>query len=144
MSLFDKLQNSKMEKINKEKEEGAAFLADNLHKEGVKELEHGIQYKIIKEGTGEKPKLSDTIKAHYAGRLLNGKEFDSSFKRNQPFSAKPTQLIKGWQTALVQMPVGSRWLLWIPSDYAYGDNGTGGIPGGAVLEFEIELLDIVK
>jgi FKBP-type peptidyl-prolyl cis-trans isomerase FklB len=76
--------------------------------------------------------------------LLNGKEFDSSYRRNQPFSAPITSLIKGWQEVLPMMPVGSKWTMWAPSDLAYGDRGTGGIPGGAVLNFDIELLEIVR
>lgn len=143
MNLFDRLQNARGEKLQKEKEEGSAFLAENKKEEGVVELPSGIQYQILTEGKGEKPTLSSTIKAHYRGALLNGKEFDSSFKRNQPFTAKPTQLIKGWQEVLPMMPVGSTWRLWIPSDLAYGDYGTGGIPGGATLMFDIELLEIL-
>jgi FKBP-type peptidyl-prolyl cis-trans isomerase FklB len=145
MGLFDKLQQSKNEKINKEKEEGAAFLEKNKSAEGVQTLPSGIQYKILEEGNGPKPLLQDKIKAHYAGSLLNGKEFDSSFRRNQPFDARITQLIKGWQEVLPLMPVGSKWRLWIPSDLGYGDNGAPpNIPGGAVLQFDIQLIDILK
>jgi FKBP-type peptidyl-prolyl cis-trans isomerase FklB len=144
MSLFDRLQNSRNEKIQKQKDEGAAFLAENKSKEGVTELPSGIQYQVLKEGTGPKPSPSSNIKAHYRGALLDGKEFDSSFKRNQPFTANLRQLIKGWQEVLPMMPVGSLWRLWIPSNLAYGDNGAGGdIPGGATLVFDIELLEIV-
>ncbi len=144
MSLFDKLQGARSEKIQKEKEAGAAFLAENKTKEGVVELPNGIQYQILKEGDGQKPAPSSQIKAHYRGALLNGTEFDSSFKRNQPFTARLTQLIQGWQIVLPMMPVGSMWRLWIPSDLAYGDNGAGGsIPGGATLLFDIELLEIL-
>lgn len=142
MGLFDKLQNSRQEKLQKEKDAGITFMADNKGKEGVVELPSGIQYQVLKAADGEKPLLNSTIKAHYRGALLDGKEFDSSFKRNQPFTAKPTQLIKGWQEVIPMMPVGSTWRLWIPSDLAYGDNGTGGIPGGATLIFDIELLEI--
>ena len=145
MGLFDKLQANKNEKINKEKEAGAEFLKKNAGEEGVQSLPSGIQYKVLQEGTGNKPALQDKIRAHYAGRLITGQEFDSSFKRNQPFDARITQLIKGWQDVLPMMPVGSRWRLWIPSDLGYGDNGAPpSIPGGAVLEFDIELLDILK
>lgn len=145
MSLFDRLQQSRKEKIESEKNAGAAFLAANKKEEGIVELSNGIQYKILKEGTGPKPLAASTIKAHYRGALLNGKEFDSSFKRNQPFTARLTQLIKGWQEVLPLMPVGSLWRLWIPSDLAYGDNGAGGnIPGGATLIFDIELLEIIS
>jgi len=132
-------------KIEAQKTAGAAFMATNISKEGVKELPGGIQYEVIKEGTGAKPELRDKVKAHYKGTLLDGKEFDNSFKRGQPFSAPLTALIKGWQIALPQMSEGSHWRLWIPSDLAYGDRGAGhDIPGGATLVFEVELLEIVK
>lgn len=144
MSLFDRLQNAKSEKLQKEKEAGQAFMAENKSKEGVIELPNGIQYQILKDAEGPKPSPTSTVKAHYRGALLDGKEFDSSFKRNQPFSAKLTQLIKGWQDVLPLMPVGSTWRLWIPSHLAYGDYGTGGIPGGATLVFDIELLEILN
>ena len=144
MSLFDKLQNSRGEKLQKEKDTGTAFMAENKTKEGVVELPNGIQYQILKDADGPKPSPNSTVKAHYRGALLDGKEFDSSFKRNQPFSARLTQLIKGWQEVLPLMPVGSTWRLWIPSDLAYGDYGTGGIPGGATLLFDIELIEIVS
>jgi FKBP-type peptidyl-prolyl cis-trans isomerase FklB len=143
MSLFDKLQNAKGEKLQKEREAGAAFMAENKKKEGVVELPNGIQYQVLKDAEGPKPSSNSTVKAHYRGALLDGKEFDSSFKRNQPFSARLTQLIKGWQEVLPMMPVGSTWRLWIPSDLAYGDYGTGGIPGGATLLFDIELIEIL-
>ncbi len=144
MALFDKLQSSRGEKLQKEKDAGLAFMADNKTKEGITELPSGIQYQIIKEANGPKPGPTSKVTAHYRGALLDGKEFDSSFKRNQPFTAGLTQLIKGWQEVLPMMPVGSTWRLWIPSDLAYGDYGTGGIPGGATLVFDIELLEIVS
>ncbi|GAB4091891.1 FKBP-type peptidyl-prolyl cis-trans isomerase [Flaviaesturariibacter terrae] len=144
MSLFDRLQGAKAEKINAQKEEGARFLAENKKKEGIVELPSGIQYQVLQEGTGKQPSPRSEIKAHYAGRLLDGKEFDSSYRRNQPFTARLTQLIKGWQEVIPLMPEGSKWRLWIPSDLAYGDNGVPGIPGGAVLDFEVELLQILS
>ncbi len=132
-------------KIEEQKTAGAAFMAENAGKENVKELPGGIQYEVIKEGTGTKPELRDKVTAHYKGTLLDGKEFDNSFKRGQPFTAPLTALIKGWQVALPQMSEGSHWRLWIPSDLAYGDRGAGGdIPGGATLIFEVELLEVVK
>jgi FKBP-type peptidyl-prolyl cis-trans isomerase FklB len=144
MSLFDRLQSNRAEKLNAEKERGAAFLQTNAVKEGV-QRSTGMQYKILKQGNGPTPAPQATIKSHYVGRLLDGTEFDNSYKRGQPFTAPLTALIKGWQQLIPQMPVGSKWLIWIPSDLAYGDNGAGGsIPGGAVLEFEIELLEIVS
>lgn len=132
------------DKIQQQKTEGAAFMAENLLKEGVKELEGGIQYLVIKGGEGKQPMLQQSVKAHYKGSLLNGKEFDNSFKRGQPFTAPLTALIKGWQVALTKMKEGSHWRIWIPSDLAYGDRGAGGdIPGGATLVFEVELLQVL-
>ena len=132
------------DKLNKEKEAGQEFLLANKNKEGVQELPGGMQYQVLKEGTGPKPQKNSRIKAHYKGSLLNGKEFDSSYKRNQPFTAPLNALIKGWQEAIPLMNVGSTWRLWIPSDLAYGDRGAGGdIPGGATLQFDIELLEII-
>lgn len=144
MGLQDRLRGARQEKIDTEKRAGESFLNENKNKEGVQELENGIQYKVVQEGTGEKPSGTATITAHYRGALITGKEFDNSFKRNQPFTARLTQLIKGWQEVIPMMPEGSRWELWIPSDLGYGDNGVpqSGIPGGAVLHFEIELLRI--
>ena len=144
MGLHDQLKSYSDKKLNEEKQKGAEFLAANKNNPGVSELPSGIQYLVIKEGIGEKPKPSSRIKAHYRGSLLSGKEFDSSYRRNQPFTASLTALIKGWQEVIPLMPVGSTWRLWIPSHLAYGDRGAGGdIPGGATLEFEIELLEIV-
>ena len=132
-------------KIDEQKEAGANFMQANKEKPGIVVLPDGLQYEVLKEGSGAKPAITDTIKAHYKGALLNGKEFDSSFKRNQPFSAPLRSLIKGWQIAIPLMKEGSHWRLWIPSDLAYGDRGAGGdIPGGATLMFEVELLQILK
>ncbi len=133
------------DKLAAQKQAGKEFLEANKSKPGVKELPGGLQYEVIKEGTGRQPVLSNQIKAHYKGALLDGKEFDSSFKRNQPFTAPLTALIQGWQIAIPLMKEGSHWRLWIPSDMAYGDRGAGaGIPGGATLMFEVELLEIIK
>ena len=132
-------------KIEKQKQEGKDFLEANKAKQGVVELPEGIQYLVIKEGSGPQPLASDTVKAHYKGALLDGKEFDNSFKRGQPFSAPLRSLIKGWQIALPLMKEGSHWRLWIPSELAYGDRGAGSdIPGGATIMFEVELISIVK
>lgn len=145
MSLQNKLKGFLSGKIEAQKQEGAKFLAENKTNEGVIELPEGIQYVVIKEGMGNKPLPTDKILAHYKGALLDGKEFDSSFRRNQPFTAPLTALIKGWQIAIPLMKEGSHWRLWIPSDLAYGDRGAGAdIPGGATLMFEVELLSIVK
>ena len=132
-------------KIEDQKKAGDTFMQANKEKTGVVVLPEGMQYEVLKEGSGTKPAISDTIKAHYKGALLDGKEFDSSFKRNQPFSAPLRSLIKGWQIAIPLMNEGSHWRLWIPSDLAYGDKGAGSdIPGGATLMFEVELLQILK
>jgi FKBP-type peptidyl-prolyl cis-trans isomerase FklB len=144
MNLQQKLKDKMMEKINKEKNEGLEFLNKNKQKEGIIELEGGMQYQVLQQGAGTFPTLTSTVRAHYAGSLLNGKEFDSSYKRGQPFEAPVNALIKGWQIALPMMQTGSKWRLWIPSDLGYGDRGAGGsIPGGALLVFDIELLDIL-
>ena len=145
MSIQNKLKEYMNNKIDAQKAAGAAFLQINKDKPGVIVLPEGLQYEVLKEGTGAQPAVTDTIKAHYKGALLDGKEFDSSFKRNQPFSAPLRSLIKGWQIAIPLMKEGSYWRLWIPSDLAYGDRGAGSdIPGGATLMFEVELLQIIK
>ncbi|MGZ5189590.1 MAG: FKBP-type peptidyl-prolyl cis-trans isomerase [Flavisolibacter sp.] len=144
MGLQDKLQNHRQDKLQAEKDAGAAFMIENAKKTGVVELPIGIQYEIVKEGSGHQPSLSNKVKAHYKGSLLTGKEFDSSYRRNQPFTAPLTSLIKGWQMVVPMMKTGSIWRLWIPSELAYGDRGAGAdIPGGATLQFEIELLEIL-
>lgn len=145
MSIQNKLKEFMSGKIEAQKTAGAAFMAENISKEGVKELPGGIQYIVIKEGNGESPLITDRVKAHYKGTLLDGKEFDNSFKRGQPFTAPLKALIKGWQVALPMMKEGSHWRLWIPSDMAYGDRGAGSdIPGGSTLVFEVELLQVIK
>jgi FKBP-type peptidyl-prolyl cis-trans isomerase FklB len=145
MGIQDKLKEFMSGKLDKQKQEGAAFLESNKGKEGVVTLPEGLQYLVLKEGTGAQPSINDSVKAHYKGALLDGKEFDNSFKRGQPFSAPLRSLIKGWQIALPLMKEGSHWRLWIPSDLAYGDRGAGrDIPGGATLMFEVELISIVK
>lgn len=144
MNTQDKIKAYMQQKIQAQKEEGAAFLEQNKSNPGVVVLPDGMQYLVLQEGSGKKPAPSDSVKAHYAGSLLSGKEFDSSFRRNQPFTAPLRALIKGWQIALPMMSEGSRWRLWIPSDLAYGDRGAGSdIPGGATLVFEVELIEVL-
>jgi FKBP-type peptidyl-prolyl cis-trans isomerase len=127
------------------RKEGEAFLAANKSKEGVVTLPSGMQYKILKAGTGPKPTASDTVSCNYRGTLINGKEFDSSYKRGEPTSFPVAGVIKGWTEALQLMPVGSKWQLFIPSDLAYGDRGAGGDIGpGETLIFEVELLSIAE
>jgi len=145
MSIQNKLKDFMDGKINAQKFAGEVFLNANKEKEGVVTLPSGVQYLVLKQGSGNQPSPSDTVKAHYKGALLDGKEFDSSFRRNQPFTAPLRSLIKGWQEVLPLMKEGSHWRLWIPSDLAYGDRGAGAdIPGGATLMFEVELISIVK
>jgi FKBP-type peptidyl-prolyl cis-trans isomerase FklB len=144
MTVQNKMQELMSNKSLTEKETGRKFLEENKKRPGVIALPNGLQYEIIKAGTGEKPKATDTVKAHYAGSLINGQEFDNSYKRGQPLEIPVGGVIQGWVQALQMMPVGSKWKLYIPSDLGYGDRGAGGaIPGGAALIFEIELLEIV-
>lgn len=125
------------------KKAGDAFLAANKTKEGVVALPSGLQYKILKEGTGPKPTAADTVECNYKGTLLNGKEFDSSYKRGQPASFPVGQVIKGWTEALQLMPVGSKWELYVPSELGYGERAAGpDITPNSTLIFEVELLSI--
>jgi FKBP-type peptidyl-prolyl cis-trans isomerase len=126
------------------KKEGEAFLAVNKTKEGVVTLPSGLQYKIIKAGTGPKPAATDVVVCNYRGTLVNGTEFDSSYKRGQPATFPVNGVIKGWTEALQLMPVGSKWQLFIPSSLAYQDRGapSGGIGPGATLIFDVELMSI--
>lgn len=143
MTIQQKLQEFAAKKNFAVKEEGRKFLAENKNQPGVVELPSGIQYKIITQGTGVKPILEDTIKVHYKGTTLDGQVFDDSYSRGEPIEFPLGGLIEGWKQTLVLMPVGSKWQLFIPSDYAYGERGAGAnIPGGATLLFELELLDI--
>jgi FKBP-type peptidyl-prolyl cis-trans isomerase len=125
------------------RKEGDAFLAANKSKDGVKVLPDGLQYKVLSEGTGPKPTASDTVTVNYRGTLIDGKEFDSSYKRGQPATFPVGGVIKGWTEALQLMTVGSKWQLFIPADLAYGDRGAGADIGpGDTLIFEVELLSI--
>jgi len=129
----------------KNRKEGEEFLAANKAREGVVSLESGLQYKILKAGEGAKPVLEDTVVCHYRGTLLDGTEFDSSYKRNQPATFPVKGVIRGWVEALQLMPVGSRWQLFIPSALGYGERGAGpNIGPNATLIFEVELISIGK
>jgi FKBP-type peptidyl-prolyl cis-trans isomerase FklB len=145
MMAFKKEMMAKQEEIGKKnKKEGEAFLAENKKKEGVKTLPSGLQYKVIKAGTGKKPKLSDTVTAHYRGTLIDGTEFDSSYKRGQPATFPVSGgMIPGWTEALQLMEEGAKWQLFIPSNLAYGERGAGSVIGpNATLIFEVELISI--
>ena len=125
------------------KKQGIAFLEANKTKDGVVTLPSGLQYKVLQEGTGAKPTLTDSVVCNYRGTLLDNTEFDSSYKRGQPITIPVTGVIKGWTEALQLMPVGSKWQLFVPSDLAYGERGAGGPIGpNATLIFEIELVSI--
>ena len=142
MSLFDRLQSKAGEKIEAEKAAGKAFLEENKKRPEVTETASGLQYEVLTEGTGEKPKASSKVTTHYTGSTLDGKVFDSSVRRGQPLSFGLNQVIPGWTEGLQLMPVGSKYKFYIPSNLAYGDRGAGAdIPGGATLVFEVELLD---
>lgn len=130
----------------KNAEAGAKFLTENGKKEGVKTTASGLQYQVITEGTGPKPKATDFVKVHYKGTLLDGKEFDSSYTRNEPTLFPVNRVIPGWSEGVQLMPVGSKYKFWIPANLAYGEQGTPGgpIPPNAMLTFEVELLSIEK
>lgn len=126
------------------KESGEKFLAENKLKENVQITESGLQYKIITEGKGEIPVASSRVKVNYKGTLIDGTEFDSSYKHNEPTIFRADQVIKGWTEALTMMPVGSKWELYIPQDLAYGSREQGQIKPFSALIFEVELVDIEK
>lgn len=138
------LRDASMKDAQKTKEEGEKFLAENKTKDGVFTTESGLQYKVEKEGTGAKPTKEDKVKVHYTGTLLDGTKFDSSVDRGEPAEFGVTQVIPGWTEVLQIMPVGSKYVIWVPSELAYGERGNRGIKPNSVLKFEVELLDIVN
>ena len=122
---------------------GEAFLASNAGNEGVVEMAGGLQYRILRAGEGPKPAADDRVVVHYRGRLLDGTEFDSSYRRGEPAEFMVGGVIRGWQEALQAMPKGSRWEVWIPAALAYGERGAGGAIGpNQALHFEIELIEV--
>lgn len=126
------------------KQAGKEFLAENAKRSGVVVLPSGLQYEVLAEGKGRKPKVSDKVQCHYHGTLIDGQVFDSSIQRGTPAVFGVNQVIPGWVEALQLMPEGSRWKLYIPSDLAYGEQGAGGsIPANATLIFEVELIKIL-
>lgn len=141
--INSEIQKMATKSAAKEKAASAKFLAENKKRPGVITTASGLQYEVITMGSGIKPTIEDTVVCHYAGTLINGKEFDNSYKRGEPISFPVNGVIKGWTEALQLMPKGSKWKLYIPSDLGYGDRGAGGdIPGGAALIFEVELVDV--
>lgn len=126
------------------KQAGKEFLAENAKRSGVVVLPSGLQYEVLAEGKGRKPKVTDKVQCHYHGTLIDGQVFDSSIQRGTPAVFGVNQVIPGWVEALQLMPEGSRWKLYIPSDLAYGEQGAGGsIPANATLIFEVELIKIL-
>lgn len=143
MGVADILFQRKKELAEKNLNEGKAFMEENAKKEGVVTLPSGLQYEIITEGEGPKPKLKDTVRCHYHGTTIHGDVFDSSIERGTPTSFPLNRVISGWTEALQLMPVGSKWKLILPPDLAYGDQRVSKEIGpNSTLIFEVELLDI--
>lgn len=139
MGLMNKTQ---MDKVKPTIEAGEKFLAKNKTNPSIKTTPSGLQYEVLTEGTGAKPGATDTVTVNYKGTLLDGTEFDNSYKRGEPATFPLNRVIPGWTEGVQLMPVGSKYKFYIPYQLAYGINGTGPIPGGSVLIFEIELLSI--
>ncbi len=134
-----------VEMVTANQDAAKKFLDENKGKEGVKTTASGLQYKVVKEGSGAKPASADTVKVHYKGTLLDGTEFDSSYKRNQPAEFRVDQVIPGWTEAMQLMSVGGTYELYLPPELAYGDRGAPPvIEPGSMLIFEVELLDVIK
>lgn len=142
--MMAKQQQLRKAEAAKNLAEGVKFLEANKAKEGVKVLPSGLQYKIITAGTGRSPSINDTVRVHYRGTLINGKEFDSSYKRNAPAEFRVNGVIDGWTEALQLMKEGDKWQLYIPANLAYREQGRPNIPPNSTLLFEVELLEVVK
>lgn len=138
-----KEQEQRSQKASSNLEEGEQYLAENKARDGVVELESGLQYKVLEKGEGASPEVDDTVVVHYRGTLLDGTEFDSSYSRGEPAALGVNRVIKGWQEALQLMKVGSKWQIAVPAELAYGDRGAGNVIGpNSTLLFDIELLEI--
>jgi len=144
MNLRIALQEKRMKSAEENKKKGEEFLAQNKTKDGIKTTASGLQYRVIKEGNGPKPKATDIVTVHYSGKLIDGTEFDSSYKRNEPVHFKLDSVIKGWTEGLQLMSAGSKYEFFIPSDLGYGPMGNQVIPGNSVLIFDVELLEVGK
>lgn len=142
--LQEGMQKKMAEQAEKNKELGSKYLEDNKKKKGVKTTKSGLQYKVVAEGKGDSPKDDSRVKVHYRGTLIDGTEFDSSYKRNEPAVFPVGGVIAGWTEALKMMKPGGKWELTIPSDLAYGSRGRPGIPANSVLNFTVELVEVVK
>jgi FKBP-type peptidyl-prolyl cis-trans isomerase FklB len=135
-------QKTRREVAAKNLSESKTFLAENKNKEGIQTLPSGLEYKVVTEGSGKMPKPEDTVKVHYKGTLIDGTEFDSSYRRGEPSTFKVKGVIKGWTEALQLMKEGSKWQLFIPPELGYGERGAGPVPPNSTLIFEVELLAI--
>jgi len=144
INLRMSMQAKMIKGAEENKVKGAAFLVANKSKQGVKTTASGLQYRVIKEGSGRRPAPANQVTVHYSGRLIDGTEFDSSYSRNQPAQFRLNQVIKGWTEGLQLMTPGSKYELVIPSELAYGPEGNQSIPGNSVLVFEVELISIDK
>ena len=140
--LREKMQGKMNKDSGANKEKGLKFLAENKKKPNIKTTASGLQYEVVSEGKGSKPKATDTVKVHYKGTLITGEVFDSSYKRNEPAEFPLNAVIKGWTEGLQLMTVGSKYKLYIPSELGYGDRGMPDIPAGSTLVFEVELLEV--
>jgi FKBP-type peptidyl-prolyl cis-trans isomerase len=139
----ERMQAQQNELATKNRADSEAFLARNATEADVVRTESGLQYKVLSAGEGPKPTADDTVTVHYRGTLIDGREFDSSYKRGEPATFPVSGVIPGWVEALQLMPVGSKWMLYIPADLAYGPGGAGGLIGpNSALIFEVELLSI--
>jgi FKBP-type peptidyl-prolyl cis-trans isomerase len=139
-----KEQKAKNEALMKNKKEGLQFLTENAKKPGVIQTESGLQYKVIREGEGDNPTSKSTVRVHYRGTFLDGEVFDSSYDRGESIEFPLDGVIKGWTEGLQLMKPGAKYILYVPYNLAYGDNGIGPIPGGATLIFEVELISVVN
>ncbi len=144
MKMQMKMQAEEAAKGETNRAAGEQFLAENAKRTGVVTTPSGLQYEVVTMGTGPKPLPTDQVKVHYHGTFLDGEVFDSSVDRGEPAVFGVTQVIPGWVEALQMMPAGSKWKLYIPSDLAYGPGGNGRIPGNSALQFDIELLEVMK
>lgn len=146
MTVFrTKLQERQASMATANAEAGKKFLSENASAEGVQTLPAGVQYKVHTEGSGAMPAATDSVRVHYSGKLLNGTEFDSSYKRGEPTELNLKNVIPGWREALMAMPAGSKWTIWIPAEQAYGPGGAGGMIGpNSTLSFDIELIEVVE
>ncbi|MDW5376083.1 FKBP-type peptidyl-prolyl cis-trans isomerase [Halomonas sp. HP20-15] len=150
LTKFQQQQNAERQKLAKQaaeqnKAKSEEFLAENAKKEGVKVTDSGLQYKVLESGDGTSPDANDTVKVNYEGKLIDGTVFDSSYERGEPVEFRVDQVIPGWQEALKMMSVGDTWMVYLPSDLAYGPAGTGGPIGpNQALTFKVELLDVTK